>query len=243
VQAHAISIKGWTELKGCNWFIIEENTEILSHFSLPHVGAEILSVSKRIMNIPLMLAEDNGLSNYYIDTDSMHVTKAELPRLEELFKNRMGFELLGDDFGQFKCDFEMKDARGRPCHDVESVEFMGCGKKCYLDMLRGLDPDGEEALGFHARIKGCSVAALNAKAAKVLPDRPLRDQVRQVYRELLDGNMVRFNLLSRGPGAKLGFKANKDFTTTSRDRFKRRYTFPGPVNYGSSINAGVSIAE
>lgn len=234
--AHSTAVKGFTELKNSSWVIIEECKEILSHFSLPHIGSEILSQSKHIMNIPLMLAEDNGLSNYYMDTDSMHVTKRELPRLEQLFRDKVGYELLGDEYCQFKCDFELKDEQGRNCTDVEAVETFILGKKCYLDMLEGRNPDGELTQGFHARIKGCSKAALNAKAIEMLPNAPLRNQVREVYQALMDNQVVEFNLLAKGDGAKLGFQANKDFTTSTRETFTRRYSFPGPVNYSVAMD-------
>ena len=39
-------------------FMLEEHNPINEHFSLPHIGIEILSMSKRIMNRVMCLAED-----------------------------------------------------------------------------------------------------------------------------------------------------------------------------------------
>jgi hypothetical protein len=39
-------------------------------------------MSKRIMNEVICLAEDNEIEIFYQDTDSMHIQKADIPRLE-----------------------------------------------------------------------------------------------------------------------------------------------------------------
>jgi hypothetical protein len=214
-----------------NICLFEQTKSLIEHWALPHVGSEILSFSKHIMNVPMMLAEEHGINNYYMDTDSMHIELDKVPQLAQLFEAEVGYPLLGDGFGQFKCDFALKDAQGRPCKNVRANGSLIVGKKCYLDMLEGTDPDGNPATGFHARIKGCSAAALYEKGIELLPESSRRAQMYAIYDSLINGNEVEFNLLAKGEGAKLGFISNKNFTTVTRDKFTRKYSFPGDIKF------------
>jgi hypothetical protein len=208
--------------------VIEELKSMVDHWALPHIGAEILSVSKHIMNVPMMIAEANGIDNYYMDTDSMHIVLKEVPRLAELFEQETGYPLIGDEYGQFKCDFALSDSLGRPCNNVKAAGTWILGKKCYLDMLEGISRDGDPVKGFHARIKGCSRAALFAKGDELFPEMSRRDQMNCIYEAMANGDTMKFDLMAKGEGAKLGFVSNKNFTTSTRESFTRRYTFKGP---------------
>jgi hypothetical protein len=186
------------------------------------------------MNKPMMIAEDNDIVNYYIDTDSMHIQINQVAVLGQLFEEEVGYPLLGNDFGQFKCDFALEDEQGRPCRHVQSTSTRILGKKCYLDLLEGINPDGATVTGYHARMKGCSKAAMLEMANQLSAEanqseEPMKDKVARVYDVLLQGEKLVFNLLAKGEGAKLGFVANKDFTTHTRDTFNRTYYFPGDV--------------
>ena len=50
-------------------------------------------MSKRIMNEVMCLGEDLGINIYYTDTDSMHIDKDGLDRLEIEFQKKYGREL------------------------------------------------------------------------------------------------------------------------------------------------------
>ena len=63
-----------------------KNKSILNHFNYSHCGVEILSMSKRIMNEVMTLAEDGGLNIWYQDTDSMHINYEEVELLALAFK-------------------------------------------------------------------------------------------------------------------------------------------------------------
>ena len=45
--------------------------EVCDQYAMTYIGARVLSVSKRIMNEVMCLAEDIKISLYYQDTDSM----------------------------------------------------------------------------------------------------------------------------------------------------------------------------
>ena len=51
-----------------------------------HCGVEVLSMSKRIMNEVMCLAEDIGIDIYYQDTDSIHLKTQDVPSLVKKFK-------------------------------------------------------------------------------------------------------------------------------------------------------------
>ena len=52
-------------------YIVTTHEELNDSYALTYIGALVLSVSKRIMNEVMCLAEDMGYPIYYQDTDSM----------------------------------------------------------------------------------------------------------------------------------------------------------------------------
>jgi hypothetical protein len=123
-----------------------EHKPIIQHSSPAHLGVAILSMSKRIMNEVMCLAEDNDLSIYYQDTDSMHIQSHQVTELADLFKEKYGRELIGKQMGQFHTDFSLAGAKG----NIWATESIFLGKKCYMDKL--VSDNGIE--GFHCRMKG-----------------------------------------------------------------------------------------
>ena len=108
---------------------VEHYKSICEHFNNCFVGVEVLSMSKRIMNEVMCLAEDNNLNMYYQDTDSIHIDSVSVPILAEQFKLKYGRELIGKNMGQFHTDFSSDTLNG----DLFSVESIFLGKKCYID--------------------------------------------------------------------------------------------------------------
>ena len=60
----------------------------MSQYNYCHCGVEILSMSKRIMNEVMCLAEDVDLKIFYQDTDSMHMNYDEVPILTKEFQRK-----------------------------------------------------------------------------------------------------------------------------------------------------------
>ena len=128
---------------GKNCYKVKTYKSILDHFSSPHIGCNILSMSKRIMNEVMTLAEDNNISIFYQDTDSMHIPHNDIPTLNKLFKSKYNRELIGKNMGQFHTDFSLKDENGKPCKNITAVACIFNGKKCYIDKLKGYNNDGD----------------------------------------------------------------------------------------------------
>ena len=74
---------------------VETISSIHSHQNIAQVGVSILSMSKRIMNEVMCLAEDNNIMMFYQDTDSIHIYQEDIPKLEKLFMQEYDMELIG----------------------------------------------------------------------------------------------------------------------------------------------------
>ncbi|MCP5019379.1 MAG: hypothetical protein GY938_29460 [Ketobacter sp.] len=205
---------------------LEEGNEIYTfeiekskglHFSRPQVGAEILSFAKRIMNEAMVLAEELNIMIYYMDTDSMHIVKKDVQRLEREYEKKYGKELLGAGLGQFSCDFSVKGAADDPV----SVEAFFLGKKVYLDMLRYHDRGGNEKFEMHIRMKGVPTPCVKQHA------KGEGRSVKELYQDMYAGKTIEFDLLNR-ESVKPYFIRHKDFRHSNRGTFKRALSFKLP---------------
>lgn len=160
---------------------------IMTHFAPVHLACQVLTMSKRIMNQVMCLAEDNDIKIYYQDTDSMHINNDSINLLSELFKKKYNKDLIGSNMGQFHSDFDVFDSEGHKNKKAENIiacESIFLGKKCYIDKLQYNNKDSDEIqYSYHMRMKGvCS------KAIKDVGE-PL-----ETYKKLYRGHSVMFNL-------------------------------------------------
>ena len=204
-----------------NWIYYNDDKKVkcivgstmTDHFNRCHVGVEILSMSKRIMNEVICLAEDNDLNIYYQDTDSIHIEDKDIKLLEQLFKKQYDRDLIGNDMGQFHSDFELKGAD----KNIVATDSVFLGKKSYIDKLVGEDKDGNIVDGYHYRMKGipskaikyhCEVNSIN---------------VLDLYKKLYKGDEVVFDLTCGGEAFTI--KHQNDYKIKILDEFKRRVKF------------------
>jgi hypothetical protein len=174
---------------------------LIEHYNIAQVGVCILSMSKRIMNEVMCLAEDSSIDIYYQDTDSMHLQNKDIETLAMNYKKKYQRDLIGKNMGQFHSDFELEG-----CKNVVATKSIFLGKKCYIDQLEGIDESGNKKIGFHIRMKGIPEKCIqyvvnNNKKYKTPMD---------LYTDLFKGNPVRFDLTNGGQ--KANFKFNKDYT-------------------------------
>jgi hypothetical protein len=132
------------------------------HFNICQVGVEILSMSKRIMNEVLCLAEEKEIKIYYQDTDSMHIEEQDIEPLSDAFTKKYNRELIGKNMGQFHSDFSLDGAS-----DVYATKSIFLGKKSYIDELKGVSKTGEIITGYHIRMKGIPNACIEYTAEKL----------------------------------------------------------------------------
>jgi hypothetical protein len=135
--------------------LIKETKVIDDHYNNCYAGVEVLTMSKRIMNEVMCLAQDKELKIYYQDTDSMHINDNDIAILEKEFKNKYNRELIGKDMGQFHSDFDLGKAK-----NIVATKSIFLGKKSYFDKLEG-DLVGKKIIGAHTRMKGINTEGMN----------------------------------------------------------------------------------
>jgi hypothetical protein len=223
-------IKEYTRIADSNIFKIKTDKAILKHFNNVHIGVEILSMSKRIMNEVMCLAEDLNIDMTYQDTDSIHMPLKDVPLLEEKFKEKYNRNLAGQDTGNFHVDFDMdgikKDA------EIKSIKSIFLGKKCYIDKLQSINDKDEIIYDYHIRMKGVSEDCIKYKA-----NQEYNGDVFRIYEDLFNkkytgtGNQkdnnfedkkgLQFDLTAVKPK----FEHCKDMRIFTKDKFLRNLYF------------------
>ena len=196
-------------------YMLKEHKSICQHFSLPHIGIEILSMSKRIMNEVMTLAEDLNCKIYYQDTDSMHIQEDKIELLSSAFETKYKRTLIGKKMGQFHCDFDFKSNDRLPV----SVESYFLGKKCYIDKISCLN-NRIETFEYHIRMKGIPSSCIKNFQCENLTDNQIYNNVMNIYSDLYKGDEIEFELIE-----KKFFKYNKNFTYSKYEEFKRKIKF------------------
>ena len=166
-------------------------------------GTTVLSMSKRIMNEVMCLAEDLGIKIWYQDTDSMHIESNTVESLNEAFKNKYGRELIGENImGCFHSDFdEIPDA-------VADVHI-SLGKKMYYDRL--VNEQGARAE--HYRMKGIPQIVIKNTA-----DKQFGGNIQALYEYLYEGNAIEFNCLD----GRVGFNFTRSGSVEYKCNFDRK---------------------
>ena len=177
-----------------------------NHFNFSLLGIQVLSMSKRIMNEVMCLANDLGCRIYYQDTDSMHIMTEDLPKLEEAFKQKYGRELRGKNLGQFHSDFPTINGHNEIPISTDSIFLM---KKMYIDKLT--DSTGD--IDYMIRGKGLTQNSISAVYNKHYNGDPMK-----LYEDLYNGNEVTFDLTEGQPC----FKMNKNLTVSTLMEFRRK---------------------
>lgn len=191
-------------------FVVRDNT--FNQANRAHIGTQVLSLSKRIMNQVMATAEDAGIGILYQDTDSMHLPLEDVEKLRASFKLKYDKELVGKKMGQFHNDLE--NSKGEPCTSVHCIIL---GKKCYIDKLvSNLEEDPVKAdragrYEYHIRMKG-----VGSKTVLANYQDPLK-----VYERLYNGEALNFDLLKAG----VSFKIDSGMTVASKKKFIRRIKF------------------
>lgn len=166
---HFNTIKGYRQINDNTY----EVTKMCADFSYNrgHIGAAILSMSKRIMNEIFDIATDLNIPIYYTDTDSMHCNVDDVPKIEAEYRRRYNKELIGKDLEQFHPDLQMKDSEGNTRDAISTISIF-LGKKSYIDVLAIedkdgnllKDKDGNILTDYHIRLKGVTKEGLHYAA-------------------------------------------------------------------------------
>ena len=192
-----------------NCYIIEKKVKTDDYYIPCIIGVLILSMSKRIMNELICLAEDINCNVYYQDTDSIHIEENDLIKLEKAYKEKYNREIKGNNMGQFHSDFP--PVNGKSSWSIRSIIL---GKKMYLDILTNENND----INYHIRLKGIPEDCIKGTAKEMFPNEKDGHEIVKLYEYLYNGNEVIFDLLK----FKQRFKMEKDMTIHNLAEFKRK---------------------
>tara|TARA_R110000824_G_scaffold171736_1_gene349391 strand:+ start:51 stop:3818 length:3768 start_codon:yes stop_codon:yes gene_type:complete len=216
-------VRDYSYVEGGKYWTISTIKPIHDHFNLSVAGIQVLSMSKRIMNEVMCLAEDLEIPMYYQDTDSIHLDASRTEQLTEAYEKAYSEEpwfqpLYGDQLGQFSSDFEMDGIKEQ---DIKCVNGVYLGKKCYIELLEGIDSEGKVHYDAHIRMKGVGDKCVTWRC-KELGCSPL-----ELYTRLSEPDQGEtFDLLRDDKGwAKPKFIFHPDYTISSREEFHRFITF------------------
>lgn len=190
---------------------IKQYKKIDDHFNNCHLGIEVLSMSKRIMNEVMTLAEDNNLNMHYQDTDSIHIDYNQVEKLKEVYYNKYKRKLDGKDMGQFHIDFQSDKIKG----DIVSNRSIYLGKKCYIDEL--IDINDNKNIDYHIRLKGVPMQSIlyYCYENNITPF--------ELYEEMYNGKEITFDLTCGG--LKCNFEYHYNMTISTKKEFERKIKF------------------
>ena len=227
-------IREITDLKDSK--IVKETKVIDDHFNNCYAGVEILSMSKRIMNEVMCLAQEKDLKIYYQDTDSMHINDKDIAILEKEFKKKYNRDLRGKGMGQFHSDFEIKDNNGNKIKNLEIVatKSIFLGKKSYFDKLEGTNKNGEIINGIHTRMKGINIEGMKHYCEikkcsmeelydRLYHDDTLWENINYNPKDKKSNKYDKFDLMAGGTKFKCMY--NKDFSVQNCSSFSRGVNF------------------
>ena len=209
-------IKDITKTENNMGYRIKTTKPINKHFNRVHIGIQVLSMSKRIMNEVMCLSEDLKIKMFYQDTDSIHLDHKNVKPLEDEFRKLYNRELNGKNLGQFHVDFDLDG-----CKDIYSERFIGLGKKSYIDCLVGECPITQKTIrGYHIRMKGIPNDSIFAKCEE-LDITPL-----ELYERLYKKESMIFDLLKKPNNqSRIRFEYKKDMSIHTVQEFNRKVKF------------------
>ncbi len=182
-------------------------------------GIQVLSMSKRIMNEVICLAEDLDLRIYYQDTDSIHIVNDDIPILEKAYNAKYNRELIGGDMGQFHSDFDIfgdsgsgnpqDPMQGRSKNNPVSIESYFVGKKMYVDKLK----NDVGQIHHHIRLKGVPNETIEIMVNEKYGGDPMK-----LYDHLYNDGEETFDICKGRPQ----FSFNKNGTIKTMTEFNRK---------------------
>ena len=194
IEKYYNHVKDWYPVRGSNYLRFEIYKSLDDSYSAPHLGCQILSYSKRIMNQVMCLADDHQIKIYYQDTDSIHIEAHKVDKLNALYKSKYHKELIGEDLGEFHNDFDPEEWKGKGYKDVVSVGLIATGKKMYIDKLRGVAPDGTTHYTYHKRLKGITDDAITERCLKTTKELNKDYDEWSLFEDLALKKPIQFNL-------------------------------------------------
>jgi hypothetical protein len=182
-------------------FLFKSRNIIDNHFNFQHMGCEILSMSKRIMNEVFDVANDNNIEIFYQDTDSLKMFTEDVQRLSQAFKTKYDKELLGKALSQFKDEYS----------DIYCNTFIATGKKFYYS---------NDLKGDKSKISSKGIPLELVLKYSDIDGKIIHPE--ELFTDLYDNKKITF---SNKNFDKVMFKHNKDLTISNNKDFNRAVQF------------------
>lgn len=178
--------------------------ETYKHKNWPHVGSEILSYSKKLMNRMIYTAEDLGIDGYYMDTDSFHYDANGTDELVSELKKKYNFDMIGKSLCQFNSDWEFSRKQNGEAVGIEAYYL---GKKMYYEKCEYKEHGNDKTLiGEHVRMKAINASCLSDT---------YKDK-KEPFERLFNGETLQFDMIKY-----CFMQSNRNFTTQKREEFVR----------------------
>ena len=213
---------------GKNKYRVYVKSEISNHFNCSHLGIDILSYSKRIMNDLMSLCEINNINPYYQDTDSAAFLEKDIDAIEKLYFKEYGKNLVGAELGQFKTDLKIKG-----CENVRGLNAVFLGKKAYHILMTGTDKKtGATVICDKIRMAGVSDTTILYEIDNQMTEHGEKrfKDCKHLYDILFEGEEVPFDLcetdILTGKPGKFKVDYNKlNLNKTQKQHFIRKRQF------------------
>ena len=99
------------------------------------------------------------------------------------YKNKVTKEVITQNMSMADRKEFLKDKNWKAISDIHAVESIFLGKKCYIDVLKGLNSMGEVVFDYHMRMKGIPNGSIKYKAK--VENRTLMDIYKSLYQDIL----------------------------------------------------------
>lgn len=210
------------------------------HYNMATLATNILDISKRRCNEVMCLAEDEGLIQFYQDTDSMSMFDTDLAHLDRAYQRVYPDHppLFSKELGALSNDFDAKvgarnDNYVRGVHSDEggATEALYAGKKSYFADVLYVSRD--ESIAPHVSVE---VKKLKGIRGASIRDRCQRDKctTSELYYALVHGEARNFDMLAEN-SISLDFLPS--FVITKKENFWRKVVFDGGRTNGNDYTS------
>lgn len=192
-------------------FIVKTHNRKSEHKNYAHVGSRILSMSKRLMNNEIQLAQEINTPVLYQDTDSMFIPMSGLAKLKKQYRRKFKKDLEGKNLGQMSSDFELPEKNDKS-YEPRAIRSYFIAKKVYCNVVEYKDLQGNLKTYETYRMKGVSKGAIEYYASEN------NITVEQIYERLYDGLVIDFDLAKSG---KVTMRKHKNMRISNLSEFTR----------------------
>ena len=162
------------------------------------------------MNRVFSCADDCDIKIYHQGTDSIRLNYDDVDKIENVYKEKYGSELVGAELGNFHIDFSMGNANT----EIYAIWNYFLVRKAYIYILESTGKDGKTINSEQIRMKSIPTPCIKYYAQKK------GITVLDLYKKLFKNNNIKFDLTN--DNTKFVCRNNKDYTISNVSYFTRK---------------------